>query len=349
MTHLLLILLALLIASPAFAGDCADASAPGPPCYPADLIAIDLPATKDLQTAYDDGDLGDDTFTALESGTNTTADMVVGSGATLNYSGTGDITALRATTAGAFDGYDTELPFNMYVTAGNIAFAPTANLFPTSAIKTTAAGSDYNGDVFVAGAFCRRSAASGMACEGDSKLAFEPTQDFWFDDEDLDSFWTADEPAIMMMSYNTTFSFWWYDTDGDGNAESGEPILTGQPQWNDWTLTHKVPLFAKTANFTLATTFGSDVSGTIFTNDGASGDIVLTIPDAEAGMRFYVAIAEAHYVDIEPDGTDMILRLTSDGGDKLGSTVVGDTVELIAISTTEWVAFEHGTWEDRGP
>jgi hypothetical protein len=54
----LLLALALLLAHAVQAGDCSDAAFDEESCVPAELVAIDVPATKTLQAAFDAGDFG---------------------------------------------------------------------------------------------------------------------------------------------------------------------------------------------------------------------------------------------------------------------------------------------------
>jgi hypothetical protein len=83
MHTLFIFVAATLLASAAHAGDCSDAQFAGASCYPAEKVALDVPATKNLQAAFDAGDLGAAETNDLESVATNAADgeVFIGTGA----------------------------------------------------------------------------------------------------------------------------------------------------------------------------------------------------------------------------------------------------------------------------
>ena len=87
--------------------------------------------------------------------------------------------------------------------------------------------------------------------------------------------------------------------------------------------------------------------GGIVTNTGASGAIVLTLPDASKGMSLKVILTVAQDVDINPQDGEQILVKTNAAGDALSSDAkIGSACVLIAVSDTQWMATTEGTWTD---
>jgi len=92
----------------------------------------------------------------------------------------------------------------------------------------------------------------------------------------------------------------------------------------------------------------TEVRQNVLVNTSASGDIVLTLPAAAAGMEVYVVITVAHDVDINPQNDDKILVLTSTAGDAISSdATIGSYVHLIAVDGVNWMPLDRqGTWTD---
>ncbi len=88
--------------------------------------------------------------------------------------------------------------------------------------------------------------------------------------------------------------------------------------------------------------------GSTFVNTGASGSIVLTLPAPQLGMRFRVYLTAAQDVDINAADSTQILALTNATGDAISSAAtIGNSIELVALSSTTWGAFAtSGTWTD---
>jgi hypothetical protein len=110
-------------------------------------------------------------------------------------------------------------------------------------------------------------------------------------------------------------------------------------------LSGKVPIEEKSSTSNI--TAEPYCYGGIVTNTGASGAIVLTLPDAVKGMSLKVILTVAQDVDINPQNGEQILVKTNAAGDALSSDkVIGSACTLIAVSDTQWMATTEGTWTD---
>jgi hypothetical protein len=91
-----------------------------------------------------------------------------------------------------------------------------------------------------------------------------------------------------------------------------------------------------------------ELYGGTLTNTGASGAVVLTLPAPVVGMRFRVYLTVAQDVDINAATGTQILVLTNATGDAISSAAtIGNSIELVALSSTTWGAFAtSGTWTD---
>lgn len=100
---------------------------------------------------------------------------------------------------------------------------------------------------------------------------------------------------------------------------------------------------AKTSNYTVL----SGDSGTVFTNTGAGGTVVLTLPTAAAGLT-YTAYVDAGQTVQFTAGASTTIRLggtASASAGNITNNVAGGCVTLVAISTTQWIAIGYtGTW-----
>lgn len=97
-----------------------------------------------------------------------------------------------------------------------------------------------------------------------------------------------------------------------------------------------------------ATLDQSVLYGATITNTGASGAVVLTLPDPVVGMEFTVFLTVAQDVDINAATGTQILVLTNATGDAISSAAtIGNRITLRAVSATEWIPLEtSGTWTD---
>lgn len=102
------------------------------------------------------------------------------------------------------------------------------------------------------------------------------------------------------------------------------------------------------AHASTATISSNELYGGTLTNTGASGAVVLTLPAPAVGMHFRVWLTAAQDVDINPANGTQILSLTNATGDAISSAAtIGNSIELVALSTTTWAAFAtSGTWTD---
>lgn len=139
-------------------------------------------------------------------------------------------------------------------------------------------------------------------------------------------------------------------------AIDGGTSLTLLRQW-EWVILHAndsqwhvLSRSAATVRIVTATTTltADQLYGTLFVNTGASGSIVLSLPAPVPGMRFRVFLTASQDVDINPADSTQILVLTNATGDAISSAATaGNAIELVAASSTTWVAFAAaGTWSD---
>lgn len=106
---------------------------------------------------------------------------------------------------------------------------------------------------------------------------------------------------------------------------------------------------AHTADDTLTT----PENGTLHTNTGASGAVVLTLPAATVGLHYRFYVGAAQELRIDPNGTETI-SLPSTGvagaaGKYLVADAVGETVHLVCAKAGSWACFGYtGTWTAEG-
>ena len=88
-------------------------------------------------------------------------------------------------------------------------------------------------------------------------------------------------------------------------------------------------------------------SNVCFTNDGASGAVIFTLPSASAGLTYTFIVEAVQTVTIDAAAGNWIridASVTSNGGTIYTSTR-GNSVTLVCINTTNWVAISFiGTW-----
>lgn len=102
--------------------------------------------------------------------------------------------------------------------------------------------------------------------------------------------------------------------------------------------------------FTGNDTLTAAESGKLLDNDGAAGQVNLTLPAAAAGLVFEVVVAENQILRLVPT-TDDTIRLegtesdTGTNGGYVEANVKGNALRLVAVNATEWVATSVvGTW-----
>lgn len=100
---------------------------------------------------------------------------------------------------------------------------------------------------------------------------------------------------------------------------------------------------------TAGATLTANDNGTIHTNTGATGAIVLVLPPATVGLNFRFGVGAAFELRIDPSGTETI-SLPSSGvpgaaGKYLWADAVGESVHLVCTRAGNWSVFGFtGTW-----
>jgi len=123
-----------------------------------------------------------------------------------------------------------------------------------------------------------------------------------------------------------------------GNFAGDESILG---IFNDGLISRRQVL-AKTGAYTV---LAAD-SGSLFTNEGAAGEVEFTLPTAVAGLFYRLYVQAAQSVKITANTGDTIrvgADVTSTGG-SISNSTVGGYITLDAINATEWVAEAQGSW-----
>ena len=105
----------------------------------------------------------------------------------------------------------------------------------------------------------------------------------------------------------------------------------------------QVPVVARTT----ALTANANQTFARFTNEGATSQVVFTLPTAAANLFYTFIVQDADGLRINAASGDTI-RIGATATAAAGyveSTTIGDTVTLVAINSTEWIATaSHGTW-----
>lgn len=123
--------------------------------------------------------------------------------------------------------------------------------------------------------------------------------------------------------------------DGD-NTWSGTNAFSGGILGSDTRVT-------KTSNYTIT----AAQSFTQFDNLGASGTVNFTLPTAASGLKFGFQVAAAQYLKVTAGSSTTISLgpvVSASAGNIMSKTQYA-SVELEAISTTQWVALSTtATW-----
>lgn len=110
-------------------------------------------------------------------------------------------------------------------------------------------------------------------------------------------------------------------------------------------------LTAKTSDYTVTS---SDVNGnTTFTNTGAGGEVIFTLPAGSAGDKVRFMVTAAQQLRIQPDGSE-IIRLftqTTTALNYIRTNTIGAMISLIfSNSNSEWIVHElAGVWDEGTP
>ena len=100
---------------------------------------------------------------------------------------------------------------------------------------------------------------------------------------------------------------------------------------------------------TSSQTVASSSIGRIFTNNGATASITLTLPSAAAviGKEIVFVVEATQSLVLEPAATDHILG-TSDAGDYIWADSIGETITLVATRASYWAKKSSvGTWTEQ--
>ncbi len=114
----------------------------------------------------------------------------------------------------------------------------------------------------------------------------------------------------------------------DGSA--WQVLLTGNQE-------QKFNITAKTADYTI-TTEEAETGLNGFGNDGATGTVKFTLPDAVAGMKVTIVNGESQTLQVQSVNDDKIHTINIINGTKLLiNNTKASVVELYCINNTEWV------------
>jgi len=109
-----------------------------------------------------------------------------------------------------------------------------------------------------------------------------------------------------------------------------------------------VTVIAKTATGAIG---GNECVGTVITNAGAGGAIILTLPIAAAGLYCTFSTVNAQQVTVNPNGSQQLMQAniaTLAAGDAVQSAAsAGSSLTVVAVDSTNWViTSQTGTWTD---
>jgi hypothetical protein len=146
----------------------------------------------------------------------------------------------------------------------------------------------------------------------------------------------VDDALIGRTIANTTDGSSAAITDNDATTVTG--ALGGGTQ-NDWD-TGDV--------YTITTeTLSVYKSGQMYTNEGATADITLTLPGAAANKNFEFYVKTNKYLKIQASAGDVIsiAGTSTAAAGYIRSTTVGNAIKIVAINATDWVAVSVvGVW-----
>lgn len=101
----------------------------------------------------------------------------------------------------------------------------------------------------------------------------------------------------------------------------------------------------KTANYTV---IADADNGKVFTNEGASGAIVMALPAATAGQWFRFVVKAAQEIRLDPNGTETISLPTGvqqAAGKYISADAVGERISIECVTAGKWETSEAvGTW-----
>lgn len=96
-----------------------------------------------------------------------------------------------------------------------------------------------------------------------------------------------------------------------------------------------VPIYAaRTSNYTIPAT---EATNHVFTNEGASGSVTLTLPTAAIGMLVRVLVVASQTITVTPQSTDTIMIISDgDAGDEIAANTAGNFVWLLCGEANKW-------------
>lgn len=98
---------------------------------------------------------------------------------------------------------------------------------------------------------------------------------------------------------------------------------------------------------TSATSPAASDSRTLYTNEGTSSQVGFTLPGAVAGLEYTFVVQDADGIQITAASGDTIrvgASVSTSGGTATSSTI-GDSLQIVALNTTEWFATSVvGSW-----
>ena len=105
-----------------------------------------------------------------------------------------------------------------------------------------------------------------------------------------------------------------------------------------------VTVSAKTAEYTIT----AAQTGQMFTNEGATADIIFNLPDAAAGLNYIIANSDStpYSVTVNPVTADTILGSTNAAGDAVINMTQGGIIHVYGGNASQWYAYYYGTWAD---
>lgn len=117
---------------------------------------------------------------------------------------------------------------------------------------------------------------------------------------------------------------------------------------NDSRLSDARPLATPvTAQASTPLALTSTDSGKVYTNEGASAEIVFNLPTAAADLNYTFIVQDANGIQINANTGDTIrvAASVSASAGLIETATVGNVVKLVAINATEWIAVSYvGTW-----
>ncbi len=97
-----------------------------------------------------------------------------------------------------------------------------------------------------------------------------------------------------------------------------------------------------------STTLNANKTFGIYSNEGASALVVLTLPSAAANLQYTFIVQDGDGIQVTAAAGDTIRigSAVSAAAGNISNTVVGSTITLTAINATEWIATSSvgGTW-----